>query len=231
MTNAKNLKKRANAMDKKGMLGVKVGMTQLWDENNQVIPVTVIKCEPCHISQLKTQDRDGYLAIQLAMGTKKEKNLSAGEKGHLKAAKIDSASKLAELRVDSLEGYELGQSISVEQFEQGEVVDVTGVTKGHGFAGGMKRHNFKGQGASHGNHKHHRAPGSIGACATPGRVFKGLRMAGHMGQVTVTTQNLKVLAADAERNVLMISGSVPGSKGSVVFVRSAAKAPAKKVSK
>lgn len=216
-------------MDTKGMLGVKVGMTQLWDENNKVIPVTVIKCEPCHIAQLKTPERDGYSAIQLAMGTKKEKNLSKAEKGHLTAAKIESASRLAELRVDSLEGYELGQAITVEQFESGESVDVTGITKGHGFAGGMKRHNFRGQGAAHGNHKHHRAPGSIGACATPGRVFKGLRMAGHMGQVTVTTQNLEVVAADTERNVLMIKGSVPGSKGSSVFIRSAVKT--KKVSK
>jgi len=218
-------------MDTKGMLGVKVGMTQLWDENNRVIPVTVIKCEPCHIAQLKTDDRDGYTAIQLAMGTKKEKNISAGEKGHLKAAKIESAYKLAELRVASLEGYELGAAITVEQFESGEAVNVTGITRGKGFAGGMKRHNFKGQGASHGNHKHHRAPGSIGACATPGRVFKGMRMAGHMGQVTVTTQNLSVVAADAERNVLMIRGSVPGNKGSVVFVRTAVKAQKKKVSK
>lgn len=218
-------------MDTKGMLGVKVGMTQLWDEQNKVIPVTVIKCEPCHIAQLKTDDRDGYTAIQLAMGTKKEKNLSAPEKGHLKAAKIESAKKLAELRVDSLEGYELGQAITVEQFESGESVDVTGVTKGHGFAGGMKRHNFKGQGSSHGNHKHHRAPGSIGACATPGRVFKGLRMAGHMGQTSVTTQNLTVVGADPERNVLLVKGSVPGNKGSVVFVRSAVKTPAGKVHK
>jgi large subunit ribosomal protein L3 len=215
----------------KGMLGVKVGMTQLWDENNKVIPVTVIQCEPCHIAQIKTPERDGYSAIQLAMGTKKERNTTAAQKGHLAPAKIESARKLAELRVNDLEGYELGQAITVEQFEAGETVDVTGVTKGHGFAGGMKRHNFKGQGASHGNHKHHRAPGSIGACATPGRVFKGLRMAGQMGQVTVTTQNLDVVAADPERNVLMIKGSVPGNKGSVVFVRTAAKAPAKKVSK
>lgn len=213
------------------MLGVKVGMTQLWDENNKVIPVTVIQCEPCHIAQIKTPERDGYSAIQLAMGTKKERNTTAAQKGHLAPAKIESARKLAELRVNDLEGYELGQAITVEQFEAGETVDVTGVTKGHGFAGGMKRHNFKGQGASHGNHKHHRAPGSIGACATPGRVFKGLRMAGQMGQVTVTTQNLDVVAADPERNVLMIKGSVPGNKGSVVFVRTAAKAPAKKVSK
>lgn len=218
-------------MTTKGMLGVKVGMTQLWDENNKVIPVTVIKCEPCHIAQIKTPERDGYSAIQLAMGTKKERNTSAGEAGHLKVAKIESASKLAELRVTDLEGYELGQAITVEQFENGEMVDVTGISKGHGFAGGMKRHNFKGQGASHGNHKHHRAPGSIGACATPGRVFKGLRMAGHMGQTTVTTQNLDVVAADAERNYLLIKGSVPGSKGSVVFVRTAVKTPKKKVHK
>ena len=215
-------------MNTKGMLGVKVGMTQLWDENNKVIPVTVIKCDPCHISQIKTNERDGYSAIQLAMGSKKEKNISGGEKGHLKAAGIESARKLVEIRVGDISEYELGQSISVEQFEAGETIDVSAISKGHGFAGGMKRHNFKGQGASHGNHKHHRAPGSIGA---PGRVFKGKRMAGHMGQVKITTQNLKIVGADAERNVLLIKGSVPGSKGAVVFIRSAVKAPLKKVSK
>ena len=218
-------------MNSKGMLGVKVGMTQLWDENNKVIPVTVIKCDPCHISQIKTNERDGYSAIQLAMGSKKEKNISGGEKGHLKAAGIESARKLVEIRVGDISEYELGQSISVEQFEAGETIDVSAISKGHGFAGGMKRHNFKGQGASHGNHKHHRAQGSIGACATPGRVFKGKRMAGHMGQVKITTQNLKIVGADAERNVLLIKGSVPGSKGAVVFIRSAVKAPLKKVSK
>lgn len=218
-------------MNSKGMLGVKVGMTQLWDENNKVIPVTVIKCDPCHISQIKTNERDGYSAIQLAMGSKKEKNISGGEKGHLKAAGIESARKLVEIRVGDISEYELGQSISVEQFEAGETIDVSAISKGHGFAGGMKRHNFKGQGASHGNHKHHRAPGSIGACATPGRVFKGKRMAGQMGQVKITTQNLKIVGADAERNVLLIKGSIPGSKGSIVFVRSAVKAPLKKVSK
>ena len=138
--------------------------------NNKVIPVTVIKCDPCHISQIKTNERDGYSAIQLAMGSKKEKNISGGEKGHLKAAGIESARKLVEIRVGDISEYELGQSISVEQFEAGETIDVSAISKGHGFAGGMKRHNFKGQGASHGNHKHHRAPGSIGACATPGRV-------------------------------------------------------------
>ena len=218
-------------MNTKGMLGVKVGMTQLWDENNKVIPVTVVKCEPCHISQIKTNERDGYSAIQLAMGTKKEKNISSGEKGHLKAAGIDTARKLCEIRVSDIAPYELGQEVGVDQFEAGETIDVSAISKGHGFAGGMKRHNFKGQGASHGNHKHHRAPGSIGACATPGRVFKGKRMAGQMGQVKITTQNLKIVGADAERNVLLIKGSIPGSKGSIVFVRSAVKAPLKKVSK
>ena len=218
-------------MNTKGMLGVKVGMTQLWDENNKVIPVTVVKCEPCHISQIKTNERDGYSAIQLAMGTKKEKNISGGEKGHLKAAGIDTARKLCEIRVSDIAPYELGQEVGVDQFEAGETIDVSAISKGHGFAGGMKRHNFKGQGASHGNHKHHRAPGSIGACATPGRVFKGKRMAGQMGQVKITTQNLKIVGADAELNVLLIKGSIPGSKGSIVFVRSAVKAPLKKVSK
>lgn len=213
------------------MLGVKVGMTQLWDENNKVIPVTVIQCEPCHIAQIKTPERDGYSAIQLAMGKKKQSNMTKPASGHLQKANIESAKKLAELRVSDLEGYEIGQSITVDQFEPGELVDVTGISKGHGFAGTIKRHNFRGQANSHGNHKHHRAPGSIGACSTPGRVFKGKRMAGQFGQVTVTSQNLDIVAADPERNVLMIKGSVPGNKGSIVFVKSGAKAPAKKVSK
>lgn len=218
-------------MTTKGMLGVKVGMTQLWDENNKVIPVTVIKCEPCHISQIKSNEKDGYSAIQLAMGEKKAKNISGGEKGHLKAAGIESARKLAEIRVDDISAYELGQAIAVDQFETGETVDVSAISKGHGFSGGMKRYNFKGQGASHGNHKHHRAPGSIGACATPGRVFRGKRMAGQYGQAKITTMNLKVVGADPERNVLLIKGSVPGGKGSVVFIRSAVKTPLKKVAK
>ena len=158
-------------MATKGILGRKLGMTQVW-EGDRVIPVTVIEAGPCRVVQLKTPERDGYSAVQLAFGETKESRLSAGELGHLKAADAPPLRTLAELRVESLSGFEVGQVVKADVFVAGDLVDVTGITKGKGFAGGMKRHNFKGQGASHGNHKKHRAPGSVGACATPGRVFK-----------------------------------------------------------
>ena len=189
----------------KGILGRKLGMTQVWDAENRVIPVTVIEAGPCRVVQLKTPERDGYSAVQLSFGETKASRLSRAELGHLKAADAPATSTLAELRVDSLEGFEIGQIIKAGVFEAGDLVDVTGITKGKGFAGGMKRHNFKGQGASHGNHKKHRAPGSIGACATPGRVFKGQKMAGHMGATKVTTLNLKVVEGDSERNLILIN--------------------------
>ncbi len=213
-------------MATKGILGRKLGMTQVW-EGDRVIPVTVIEAGPCRVVQLKTPERDGYSAVQLAFGETKETRLSQGELGHLKAAGAPATRTLAELRVESLEGFEIGQIVKADVFEAGDIIDVTGITKGKGFAGGMKRHNFKGQGASHGNHKKHRAPGSVGACATPARVFKGQKMAGHMGATRVTTLNLRVVQGDAERNLILIKGAVPGPNGGLVFLRNAVKKGAK----
>jgi large subunit ribosomal protein L3 len=176
--------------------------------------------------QLKTPERDGYSAVQLAFGVQKESRVSKPELGHLAKAGAGPARELAELRVDDLSPYAVGQVIAADVFSGGERVDVTSISKGKGFAGVMKRHNFKGQGASHGNHKKHRAPGSIGACATPARVFKGMKMSGQMGAQRTTTLNLEVVEGDAERGLLLIKGSVPGSNGSVVFIRNAVKGPA-----
>jgi large subunit ribosomal protein L3 len=214
-------------MASKGILGRKLGMTQIWDEENRVIPVTVIQAGPCQVAQLKTPERDGYAAVQLAFGETKPTRLNKPELGHLKAGGVTPSKHLVELRVDDLADFTVGQTIAVDVFAKGDLVDVTGVSKGKGFSGGMKRHNFKGQGASHGNHKKHRAPGSIGACATPARVFKGMRMAGQMGNVRTTTLNLEVVEADPERNLLLIKGSVPGPNGALVFVRDGVKAGAK----
>jgi len=197
-------------MASKGILGRKLGMTQVWDEDNRVIPVTVIQAGPCHVTQLKTPERDGYAAVQIAFGETKAGRLSRPELGHLSAAGVAPSKHLVELRVDDLADYAVGQAIAADVFTKGDRVDVTGVSKGKGFAGVMKRHNFKGQGASHGNHKKHRAPGSIGACATPARVFKGMKMAGQYGNTKVTTLNpldvfrclrLKVWDSEAQRMV------------------------------
>jgi len=212
-------------MAAKGILGRKIGMTQVWDDQNRVVPVTVIEAGPCRVVQLKTPERDGYAAVQLAFGVTKPQRITKPELGHLAKAGVDPSRELAELRVDDLAGFEVGQVIGADIFAAGELVDVTGISKGKGFTGVMKRHNFKGQGASHGNHKKHRAPGSIGACATPARVFKGMKMAGQTGAQRVTTMNLEVVEGDAERNLLLIRGSVPGPTGSLVFVRNAAKRP------
>jgi large subunit ribosomal protein L3 len=213
-------------MASKGILGRKLGMTQVWDAENRVVPVTVIQAGPCRVVQLKTPERDGYSAVQLAFGDAKPARLSKPELGHLKTADAAPAQHLAELRVNDLEGFEVGQTLAADVFEAGERVDVTGISKGKGFTGVMKRHNFHGQGASHGNHKKHRAPGAIGACATPARVFKGVGMPGQHGAGRVTTLNLEVVEGDAERGLLLIKGSVPGPTGSVVFVRDAVKADA-----
>lgn len=210
-------------MAPKGILGRKVGMTQVWDSENRVVPVTVIQAGPCRVVQLKTPERDGYAAVQLAFGDTKPGRLTQAELGHLRTAGADPAPHLAELRVDDLAGFEVGQSVVADIFEGGERVDVSAISKGKGFVGVMQRHNFKGQGASHGNHKSHRAPGAIGACATPARVFKGTRMAGQHGNRKVTTLNLEVVEGDAERNLLLVRGSVPGPAGGLVFVRSAVK--------
>jgi large subunit ribosomal protein L3 len=211
-------------MANKGILGRKLGMTQVFDAQNRVIPVTVVQAGPCRVVQLKTPERDGYAAVQLSFGDTNPSRLSKPELGHLNAAGAPAQKYLVELRVDDLAGFEVGQVLQADVFAAGERVDVTGVSKGHGFSGVMKRHNFQGQGASHGNHKKHRAPGSIGACATPARVFKGLRMAGQYGNNKVTTLNLEVVEGDAERGLLLIKGSVPGPNGGVVFVRNAVKA-------
>jgi len=214
-------------MASKGILGRKLGMTQVWNDEGRMVPVTVIQAGPCRVVQLKTPERDGYAAVQLAFGETKARKLNKPELGHLKAANAEPSKHLAELRVDDLSGFEVGQVIKADLFEAGERVDVSGVSKGKGFSGGMKRHNFKGQGASHGNHKKHRSPGSIGACATPARVFKGMRMAGQMGDVKVTTMNLEIVEGDVERGLILVKGSVPGSNGSLVFLRNAAKVGAK----
>jgi len=207
-------------MSAKGILGRKLGMTQIWDDENRVVPVTVIEAGPCRVVQLKTPERDGYSAVQLAFGDTKPQRLSKPELGHLKKADAGALRHLAELRVDDLSGYEIGQVIGADVFGAGERVDVTGISKGKGFSGAMQRHNFKGQGASHGNHKKHRSPGSVGACATPARVFKGTRMAGRLGGAKVTTLNLEIVQADTERDLLLIKGAVPGPKNGTVEVRS-----------
>ena len=207
----------------KGILGRKLGMTQVWDAENRVVPVTVIQAGPCRVVQLKTPERDGYAAVQLSFGAVKAERLTKPALGHLKVADAEPARHLAELKVDDLSGYEVGQVVVADVFGAGERVDVTGISKGKGFSGVMQRHNFKGQGASHGNHKSHRAPGAIGACATPARVFKGMRMAGQHGNRSVTTLNLEVVEGDAERGLLLIRGSVPGPAGGLVLVRNAVK--------
>ncbi len=211
-------------MSQKGILGRKLGMTQVFDDANRVVPVSVIEAGPCRVVQLRTPERDGYSAVQLAFGETKASRMSKPELGHLKAAGGPPQKYLAELRVDDLAGFELGQVIAADVFAAGDRVDVSGISKGSGFSGVMKRHNFSGQGASHGNHKSHRVPGSIGACATPARVFKGMKMAGQMGHEKVTTLNLVVVEGDAERGLLLIRGSIPGPSNGLVFVRSAVKA-------
>ena len=203
----------------KGILGRKIGMTQVFDEDGHAVPVTVVEAGPCRVAQVKTPEKDGYTAIQLSFGT--PKRVTKPLAGHFAKANIDPARYVVELRLDELGEYTLGGEILADVFATGEVVDVVGVTKGKGFAGGMKRHNFSGLGAGHGVQKKHRSPGSIGACATPARVFKGTRMAGHMGHRRVTTLNMKVIAADPERNLLLLRGAVPGPKGGLVMVRSA----------
>jgi len=207
----------------KAIVGEKVGMTQIWDDENRAIAVTVIRVVPARVVQLRTPDRDGYSALQVTYGTRKARTLTKPEAGHFAKADVEPGKRLVELRVDDSSSYTVGQEITVGMLNAGDRVDVTAVSKGKGFAGGMKRHNFKGQGASHGNHKHHRAPGSIGACATPARVFKGTRMAGQMGSQRVTTLNLEVIQADAERDLLLVRGAVPGARGGVVLIRDAVK--------
>ena len=207
------------------ILGQKLGMTQVFDDEARAHPVTVIKAGPCHVVQIKTGKSDGYDAIQISFGDVKPASVNKPTSGHYAKAGVAPAKNLVELRVDDPSVYELGQEIRVaDLFEAGNKADVSGISKGKGFAGVIKRHNFAGQGASHGTHKTHRAPGSIGACATPARVFKGKRMPGRMGGDRVTTLNLDIVGVDAERDLLLLGGSVPGPKGSVVLVREAVKA-------
>ena len=211
-------------MTARAIVGEKVGMTQVWDEQNRLVPVTVLKVAPARVVQVKTPDADGYAAVQVTYGMQKSQRLTKPELGHFEKAGVDPGKKVLELRLDDVSSFNVGDTIAADVFEAGAKVDVTSVSKGKGFAGTMKRHNFKGQGASHGNHKHHRAPGSIGACATPARVFKGTRMSGRMGGDKTTTLNLLVVQADAERELLLVKGAVPGARGSTVVIRNAVKA-------
>ena len=211
------------AINKKGILGEKLGMTQVWDENNRVVPVTVVKAGPCVVTQIRTPENDGYAGVQIAVGQIDPRKVTQPMLGHFAKAGVTPRRHLLELRFDDASAYTLGQEMGADTFEVGSNIDITGVTKGKGFAGVMKRHGFHGVSSSHGAHKNHRKPGSIGACATPGRVFKGVRMAGRMGGVTQTTQNLKVHAVDMEKGLILVKGAIPGPAGSVVLLRSAAK--------
>lgn len=207
----------------KGLMGTKLGMTQVWDENNNLVPVTVISASSNVVTQIRNEEVDGYSAVQIGYGEIDPRKVNKPAKGHFEKAGVAPRRHLVELRTADAGEYELGQELSTEVFEAGIKVDVTANTKGKGFAGVMKRHGFGGVGASHGQHRNHRKPGSIGGAATPGRVFKGMRMAGRMGNVRHTTQNLTIHSTDSENNLLLIKGAVPGPKGAVVLVRSAAK--------
>ena len=212
--------------EQKGILGEKLGMTQVWDEANRLVPVTVVKAGPCVVTLVRTPDRDGYDAIQLGYGTIDPRKVNKPLTGHFDKAGVPPRRHLAELRTSDASSYTLGQEVTADVFEPGTFVDVVSTSKGKGFAGVMKRHGFGGLGAGHGVQRKHRSPGSIGGCATPGRVFKCMRMAGRHGGVRSTTLNLRVHSVDAEQGILLIKGAIPGPNGALVFVRSAAKAPA-----
>ena len=207
----------------KGVLGKKLGMTQVFDANNKMVPVTVVEAGPCVVTQIRTPEKDGYSAVQIAFGAIDPKKISKPLAGHFAKAGVTPRRSVAELRTLDTSNYTVGQEIGATVFAAGELVDATGTSTGKGTAGVMKRHGFGGLGSSHGVDRKHRMPGSIGACSTPGRVFKGMRMSGVMGGVRVTTQNLVVHSVDADRNLLLIKGSVPGPDGQLVFIRSAAK--------
>ncbi|EFV92624.1 MAG: 50S ribosomal protein L3 [Dietzia sp.] len=214
----------------KGILGAKLGMTQVFDENNRVVPVTVVKAGPCVVTGIRTEENDGYNAVQIAFGAVDPRKVTKPVAGQFEKAGVTPRRHIAEIRLDNAEqaaGYEIGQEIGADVFEDGAFVDVTGTSKGKGFAGTMKRHGFAGQGASHGTQAVHRKPGSIGGASTPGRVFKGKAMAGRMGNERVTTMNLKVHKVDAEAGVLLIKGAIPGRNGGLVMVRSAVKGGAR----
>jgi large subunit ribosomal protein L3 len=212
------------AREVRGLLGEKVGMTQIWDEQNRLVPVTVVKVGPCVVTQVRTPDSDGYSAIQLAFGAIDPRKVNKPKQGHFAKAGVTPRRHVVEVRTADATSYTTGQELTADVFAAGETVDVTATSKGHGFAGVMKRHGFHGLKASHGVERKHRSPGSIGACATPGRVFKGVKMAGRMGGERVTTQNVTVHAVDADKGLVLLKGSVPGPRGGLVLIRSAAKA-------
>ncbi len=210
-------------MATKAIVGEKVGMTQIWDDQNRAIPVTLVRVSPCRVVQVKTPERDGYSALQVTVGFAKSSRLTKPEAGHFAKAGVEPGKHLVELRLDDTGSYSVGEELTADLLTAGERVDVTAVSKGKGFSGVMKRHNFGGLGAAHGAHKVHRAPGAIGACATPSRVFPGTRMAGRMGGQQVTTLNLEVVQADAERDLVLLKGAVPGPRGGLVLIRDAVK--------
>ena len=214
-----------NIADKtvKGVLGKKLGMTQVWDADNRLVPVTVIEAGPCVVTQVRDAGKDGYAAVQIAFGAIDPRKVTKPLTGHFEKAGVTPRRHLVELRTADAAEYSLGQELTAETFEAGQAVDISATTKGKGFAGVMKRHGFHGVSSSHGSHKNHRKPGSIGGCATPGRVFKGMRMAGRMGGVRQTTQNLTIHAVDADKGLLLVKGAVPGPRGAVVLVRNAVK--------
>ncbi len=207
----------------KGLLGTKLGMTQMWDDNNRIVPVTVVAAATNVVTQVRKPENDGYNAIQVAFGEVDSRKVTKPEAGQFARAGVTPRKHVAEIRTADAGSYTVGQELPADTFTAGDVIDVTGTTKGKGFAGTMKRHGFHGVGASHGAHRNHRKPGSIGACATPGRVFKGVRMSGQMGRDTVTTQNVVVHAVDAEKGLILLKGAIPGAKGGLVVLRSAAK--------
>jgi large subunit ribosomal protein L3 len=207
----------------RGLLGEKLGMTQVFDENNRIVPVTVVKAGPCVVTQVRTPERDGYSAVQLGFGEIDPRKVNRPEGGHFAKAGVAPRRHLVELRTEDAGQYEVGQEVTAEVLSDVAKVDVIGTSKGKGTAGVMKRHGFKGLGASHGTQRKHRSPGSIGGCATPGRVFKGLRMAGRMGAVTTTTLSLKVHKVDTDKGLVLIKGAVPGPRGGLLLVRSAVK--------
>ncbi|HVL28362.1 MAG TPA: 50S ribosomal protein L3 [Acidimicrobiales bacterium] len=210
-------------MATKAIVGEKVGMTQVWDDQNRAVPVTLVRVSPCRVVQVKTPEHDGYSAVQVTFGSVKPSRLSKPELGHYAKANVEPGKRLVELRVDDAGAYTVGQEIKADIMTAGERVDVTAVSRGKGFSGVMKRHNFGGLGAAHGAHKVHRAPGAIGACATPARVFKGTRMAGRMGHQKVTVLNLEVVEADPDRDLILLKGAVPGPRGGLVLIRNAVK--------
>jgi large subunit ribosomal protein L3 len=213
----------ATTTTRKGLLGKKLGMTQVWDANNKLIPVTVIEITPNVVTQVRTPEVDGYDAVQIAYGQIDPRKANKPATGHFDKAGVTPRRHLTEVRTSDASEYSLGQELTVDTFEAGQKVDVVGTSKGKGFAGVMKRHNFHGVGASHGAHRNHRKPGSIGASSTPSRVFKGMKMAGRMGGDRVTVQGLLVHAIDAEKGLLLVKGAVPGARGRIVFVRNAVK--------